>query len=409
MLEIFTLSILAILLGIIIGTITGLIPGVHPNTTIVIALPFALTYDPYLVAIFLLVTGVTNSFVTFIPSILLGAPEDDSALGVLPGHALLLQGRGYEAIYLSVVGGLGACVFSLITLPAFALIIPSVYNIVRPHTHWLLIFVITYMIFSEKSHLHAIATVLLAGILGIISLNHMDSSALFPLLTGLFALPLLRNSYKLKTTLPDKISFQVEKLSPKFLLSSISIGSLAGILAGLLPGVGSAQAAILAQEASNTSRTPQNTTDNLHNIKSFLISLGGINTADIIYSIFAIVLIGNPRSGIAVAISELIKLSIWDAVIFSVIIFITSLIAASITLNISRVAIFKIRKINYSLLAKSTFYFLWFLILAFSGVSGLIIAFFAMLIGTLPTRFNIRRTHLMGCLIIPTILFFMGI
>jgi putative membrane protein len=399
--------LLVIVLGLIVGTITGLIPGVHPNTIIVISLPFAISYPPYSVAIFLLVTGVTHSFVTFIPSILLGAPDDSTALGVLPGHSLLLQGRGYEAIYLSVIGGLGACTFSLVTLPIFAFVVPFVYNIVRPHTHWLLIFVVAYMIFKEKNSFYGFITFALAGILGIFSLNHMDSAALFPMLTGLFALPLLRNSYKTKTHMPENISFQIEKLSPRFLLSSISIGSFAGILAGLLPGVGSAQAAVLANEINNISSETDYKKE--ENTRSFLISLGGINTADIIYSIFAIILIGNPRSGIAVAISELIKISLWDAIIFSGIIFITSIIAASITLNISRIAIFKLRKINYYLLSRSTFYFLWFLIIAFSGISGLIIAFFAMLVGGLPTKLNIRRTHLMGCLILSTILFFMGI
>jgi len=394
--------LLIIILGLLIGIITGLLPGLHPNSIIPLSLPLVTIYNPFLVSIFLLVTGVTNSFVTFIPSILLGAPEDDTALGVLPGHSLLLQGRGYEAIYLSVIGGVGACLFSLTTLPIFALTIPTIYNIFRPHTHWLLIFVASYMIFKEKKIFFAFLTFLLAGFLGITSLNHMDSAALFPLLTGLFALPLLRSSYKTKTTLPSNQTTVVKKLPPRFLLSSISIGSLAGILAGLLPGIGSAQAAVLAQEASGMEQTENHT-------KSFLISLGGINTADIIYSIFAILLINNPRSGIAVAISELITPSVWDAIIFSIIILLTSLIAAFLTLKLAKLSIRKIQNINYTLLSKITFYFLWILILTFSGISGLIIAFFAMLIGKLPQKLSVRRTHLMGSLILPTIIFFITI
>jgi putative membrane protein len=408
--------IITVFLGIIIGIITGLIPGIHPNAVIPLSIPLISIYPPYYVAIFLLTTGVTNSFVTFIPSILLGAPEEDGALAVLPGHRLLLQGRGYEAIYLSVIGGVGACILSLATLPIFAIIIPTIYTIFRPHTHWLLIFVVSYMIFREsntssyRKAFHAFIVFILAGILGIISLNHMDSIALFPLLTGLFALPLLRQSYKTKTTIPESQTSEISKLPLRSLLSSISIGSLAGILAGLLPGIGSAQAAVLAQEVSNITPHQQGAIENTKdNTKSFLISLGGINTADIIYSIFAILLIGNPRSGIAVAISELIELSIWDAVIFSVIILFASLLSAFITLKLAKLFIRKIQTINYTLLSKLTFYFLWLLILAFSGISGLIIAFFAMLIGSLPQKLGVRRTHLMGSLILITILFFMGI
>jgi putative membrane protein len=311
-----------------------------------------------------------------------------------------MQGRGYEAIYLSVVGGLGACIISLVTLPLFSLIIPIIYPLLRPNTHWLLIFVASYMIFSEKKSFFALITFLLAGLLGIFSLNHIDSAALFPLLTGLFALPILRSSYKQKVVLPDKISFQVEHLSKKFLLYSASIGSLAGILAGLLPGIGSSQAAVLAQEAINTKENKKST-------RSFLMSLGGINTADIIYSLFAILLIGKARSGVAIAVNEIIQLTFNDIFLLCGVILISSIVSAAITLKISRIAILNIRKINYIKLSRSVFYFLWLLILLFSGISGILIALPAMLIGFLPQKLGIRRTHLMGCLMIPTILYFL--
>jgi putative membrane protein len=401
--------IISFILGIICGVVTGLLPGLHPNTVSLFSVSLASSFDPFIVAIFLVTTGVTNSFVIFIPSIILGAPEDDSVMSVLPGHKLLLEGRGFEAIYLSVVGGLGATFFSIGTLPLFIIIIPKIYTLIRPNTHWLLIFVATYMIFSEgkdstKKHkkiFFALITFISAGILGYFALNYSQQS-IFPLLTGLFGLPMLYTSWKQETNLPKSISFTREKLSRKFLLSSISIGSLSGIIAGLLPGIGSAQAAVLAQEATGTNETEDNT-------RSFLISIGGINTADIIYSILAILLIGNPRSGVAVAINQIIKLSPTDIIILLAVILFSSLIASFLTLRLGKFTILNIRKVNYSILCKIVFYFLWVLIFIFSGLSGIAIAFCAMLIGFLPQKLGIKRTHLMGSLMFITILFFIGI
>jgi len=46
----------------------------------------------------------STHFPWYHPSIFLGAPEADTALAVLPGHALLMEGRGEEAVRLSAIG-----------------------------------------------------------------------------------------------------------------------------------------------------------------------------------------------------------------------------------------------------------------------------------------------------------------
>ncbi|RLJ02095.1 MAG: hypothetical protein DRP10_02380, partial [Candidatus Aenigmatarchaeota archaeon] len=84
-----------LLLGILLGVIAGLIPGLHPNTIafLLISLsPFLGIETIYLIAI-LVGSEITNSFVDFIPSILFSAPEEDTALSILPGQRFLLAGR----------------------------------------------------------------------------------------------------------------------------------------------------------------------------------------------------------------------------------------------------------------------------------------------------------------------------
>ena len=184
--------LLALSLGVLLGLIAGLLPGLHPNTTIPMIIGLSSVFGPLPTAIILVSSGVINTFTNFIPSILLGAPEESTALGVLPGHKLLLEGRGYEAIKLCVVGSLGGVLFAVMTLPFFVFIIPKLYEVIRPHVHWLLISVIGYLIIEENGRyvLYAFGYFMLAGILGMVVLNSLGDFVLFPLLTGLFGLPL---------------------------------------------------------------------------------------------------------------------------------------------------------------------------------------------------------------------------
>ena len=48
--------------------------------------------------------AITHTFIDFIPSIFLGAPDEDSVLSILPGHKLLLKGYAYTGIILTLYG-----------------------------------------------------------------------------------------------------------------------------------------------------------------------------------------------------------------------------------------------------------------------------------------------------------------
>jgi len=393
--------LLALLIGILLGVIAGLLPGLHPNNTIPIILGLSFLFDPLSASIILLTSGVVNSFISFIPSILLGAPEESTVLGVLPGHKLLLEGRGFEAIKLCVVGCFGGVLFSVFSLPLFAIIIPTLYNFIRPNVHWALIFVVFYMIISEKgkNKIYSLIVFVLSGLLGLLVLNNFSDSMLFPLLTGLFGLPMLLLSIFEKTKIPEKFSFEEEKIEKKSLLSCIGIGSLAGIAAGLLPGVGSTQSTILTQQLFQRKRDE----------RSFLISIGAITSSDIVYSILSLWLIGNPRSGIAVGISNLLEVGFKEVIIFICFILISAAIATIIALQITKFSLRFLRKINYQKLCIVTFLFLFGLTILFSGFIGILVLITSLVIGLIPNKIGIKRTHMMGCLLLPTILFFLNL
>jgi putative membrane protein len=392
--------LLSFLLGTAIGVVAGLMPGLHPNNVVPIVLGLSFVFGPMPTAVLLLCTGVINSFINFIPSILLGAPEDSNALGVLPGHKLLLQGRGYEAIKLCVTGCFGGILFSVISLPLFVFLIPFLYGFIRPNVQWLLIFVVVYMVLSEsgRNRIYASFIFLLSGVLGLLVLNNLSDSMLFPLLSGLFGMPMLLMSIFEKTNLPEKFSFDEDRIERAGVLSCIGIGGLAGIVAGLLPGVGSTQSTILTQQLFQKKRDE----------RSFLISMGAITSSDIVYSVLSLWLIGNPRSGIAVGISKLVEVGVNEALLFVAFILVSASVAVVITLKFTKFALAFLKKINYQMLCLSTSVFLFALTIIFSGVIGILVLITSLSIGMITNKIEIKRTYAMGCLLLPTILFFLG-
>ncbi|MCH8905378.1 MAG: tripartite tricarboxylate transporter permease, partial [Bacteroidetes bacterium] len=126
------------------------------------------------------------------------APESSTALVVLPGHKMLAEGEGYEALKLTVVGGIVAFMLTIILLPLLKVII----KIVEPHIAFLtapvLLVMSIYFIIQEvenKKVVWAIIIYILSGVLGVIVLNGLYvKQSLFPMLSGLFGVSMLITS-----------------------------------------------------------------------------------------------------------------------------------------------------------------------------------------------------------------------
>lgn len=157
------------LLGTAAGVATGLTPGLHVNAVAAMVLAFqgglaslgaalfawaAPSPDDLLLMASALIVGnvVAHTFLDYVPSILLGAPEAETALSVLPGHRMLLQGRGMEAIRISARGSLVAALLSLVlVLPVRAVMGPPVeaYDDLRPFLSLLLLLVAALFVVAE--------------------------------------------------------------------------------------------------------------------------------------------------------------------------------------------------------------------------------------------------------------------
>lgn len=392
--------ILAFALGIIMGTITGITPGIHINLVSAILLSFSagliLQIPPLALVIFLVTIAMTHTFVDFVPSIFLGAPsEEDNALSILPGHEMLIKGKAYEAIVYTLYGSATAILVILIFSPLFYFFLPVIYEHAEKIMPLILILTSSFLIYFEKtSKIWAIFTFILAGILGLSTLTLPLKEPLLPLFTGLFGISSLITSISIKQKLPPQVISKLKsiKISKESYIKSITASILASPLCSFLPGMGSGQAAVIGSEVVGQL-----------NKKEFLILLGSINTIVTGLSFITLYSIGKARTGVAAAIGELITLNLTDIFIITGVLIFAGIISFFITLGLARIFARLISKLDYSRLSKIILVFLILINFIFSGWLGLLVLVVSTSLGLLCIYTGIRRTHLMGCLIIPAL------
>lgn len=393
-------QITAVVLGTLIGLFSGLIPGMHINTLIVFILGFshATQIDFFSISLFILAAAISQSFSGFVPSIFLGAPDDDTALAIAPGHSLLIEGKGYEALLFSVYGGLFGIVFLLVLSPLLFRALPGIYENIRPHIGILLSTIAIYMIWLEKNRFKGGLIFAMSGLLGILALNSKTNQtfAIFPLLAGLFGLSAAILSLLSVQKIP-KQSFDVE-VSKAHIAKNSFLGVIGGLLAGMLPGIGGAQSAIIVQKLARVnSRT------------GFLAIMGSINSVDVLLSVIAIYLIGNPRSGAAVAINQLLQqITAMHVVIFLIVGIVTAIIAAPATLFIGKKFNLIIETLDYKKINLLVILLLLFTSYLFAGFFGLLVCLVGSCIGLLSHFWKTKKSLLISCLMLNTILFFTG-
>ncbi|MFA7707397.1 MAG: tripartite tricarboxylate transporter permease [Candidatus Pacearchaeota archaeon] len=397
--------VFALVLGIFIGTITGLTPGIHINlvATILLSLVTAgyfVGITPIVLVVFIVSLSISHTFIDFIPTIFLGAPDEDSVLAVLPGHELLLQGEGYEAVILTLIGGIVGIFLILFFTPLFILFLPTVYNNAKIIMPFILILACFFLLYFEKNNkLWAVIIFFFAGVLGIISMNLNLKEPLLPLLTGLFGTSSLITSISKKQTLPAQVVVKLTRvdISKKSFFKSILASIIASPLCSFLPGVGSGQAAVIGSEITGDL-----------NKKEFLVLLGSINTIVMGLSFVTLYSIQKSRTGSAVAISRLLEILSPDhLIIILTAILISGILTFFLTVYLAKFFSKNISKINYNLLSIIILILITLIVIIFSGIIGILVLIVSTLLGLTCIYAGVRRTHLMGCLLLPTIFYYL--
>lgn len=408
--------VVACFLGIIIGCITGMIPGIHVNiagTILFASSTFLLSFvSPEFLCVSMVTMSIAHAMIEFVPSMLLGVPEEGTATSVLPGHKMVLQGRSKEVIRIISVGGFGAIMVTILMLPLFSIVLPCLHEVSKSFTWLILLSVSIFLTYkltnSFKSFLWALLLFILSGILGWIVFQTPISASvsLMCIFSGLFGISTILFSLNDNSIIPHQFSFYELNLDiNKY--KSIFAGGITGAILGFLPGFGPAQGTVIAQLVSGTNDNKD------EDIVNFLLATSGLNISDCLFSLMAIYIIGNPRSGIAVYMSYLIsEMSLNHLIIF----IFTSLIAVSISLvltlklgdSFSKLMAgidYKKLSIGVILLQITIIYiFIFYYQAPIFYMTLVLMTSTAM--GMLPHYLGVGKSHLMGVLIIPAILIY---
>lgn len=375
-------------IGILLGIFTGLLPGIHVNT--ISALLVSVSLDPLNFAVLVVSLSVTHVFFDFIPSIYLGAPEEETALSILPGHKMLLQGRGYEAVANSAFGALLGVMMVVLLLPFILFFMPALYGIAGPHIGFLVFLVTLFMV--RENTAKAVLVFLSSGYLGMAFLDY-DENILLPILTGLFAIPSLIESLKTETNIPiQNDEFVINK---KTVFRGSLAGVLSGVVVGILPGVGSSTAASLTSEISKE--------------EGFLASLGAIATSSALMAIISLYLIGKTRSGAAAAIKRVMDIGLNDVLLFAFVALAVGVVALACSLTTAKVFWRVLRRIKYKKLSLGVIALLAALSFWLTGLNGLFVLALSSAIGQLAPRWGLKRSLNMGVLMVPTMVYYFGI
>jgi putative membrane protein len=393
--------LLALFLGLIAGTITGLSPGIHINLVaafLTASIGYFSSIPLIVLVVFIVAMSITHTFLDFIPSIFLGAPEEDSFLSVLPGHQLLKEGKGHEAFIITIYGSLTALIIILLFTPIYILFLPKFFTAIKFAIPFILIFISLYLIFREEKPFISLVTFSLAGLLGYLTFNLPVKEPLMPLLSGLFGLSALVISLKTKSQIQKQTIKPLKeiKLKRKDFFKSLVAILISSPFCAFLPGIGSGHAATIGSEIIPQDR------------KGFLFLVGATNTIIMGLSFIAVYSIGKARSGSAAAIQEILKsISSSDLLIILAATIISGILAAIIGINLSKLCAKYISKINYALLTSITIAIIILVNLLFSNLLGIFILIIATSLGIFTISSNSRRINMMGALIIPAIIYYL--
>lgn len=398
--------LVALLCGILAGTFTGLFPGIHINLVSagLLALIAAGRFSgvaPLTFAVFVVAMAVTHTFLDFIPSVFLGAPEEDSFLAVLPGHELLRLGRGHEAVVYTLYGSLAALPVILTFTFVFVFALDWFYDIFSLIIPYVLVFVSVYLILREEEIVDALVVFFMAGFVGLFAFHLPVREPLLPLLGGLFGVSGLIVSVRSKVRLPRQRVRPLRKIRMPF--AEFWRGSLAaGLVApffSFLPGMGSGHAAVVASEFSGRMGESK---------RYFLFLVGAINTIVMALSFVTVFAIGKSRTGAAAAVYSLLgefSLSILSGLI--VVVFVSGFVAFFLGVRLSKFFSRKIARFDYGKISLGVIGLLFVMTLVLSNIYGVLVLVTATAVGVFAILSRVRRINLMGCLLLPTVLYYL--
>ena len=405
------------LLGAAIGTFSGMVPGIHVNTLAAMMLAgYPLLSDclssfipsemmPICVASCIMSASIVHSFVDYVPSVFIGAPDQDDILSALPGHSLLLEGRGMAAIRSAAIGScVGACSAILLAIPLQLMLAHGLSDYLDSITAVMLIAVITILLLHERDPLNIVwcaSMLLVSGMIGLICMD-LDipcegiltgGTLMLPMLTGLFGMPTMLQSLR-NTRIDGQNDDTVYSVGP---VPGIK-GVLTGMLTGWFPGITSTTGAILSDAV-----TPERSRE------GFISMVASIGTTAAIIMLVTLSVNGKGRSGTMIIIGEILGDSVIGVMNECFILLLLTAAFATVLGYESTIACGKfmskvIDGVDTILLNETCIILMVVLVALMTGPYGLLILIISTMAGFLPIKVGVSRVYLTGCLLIPSLL-----
>jgi putative membrane protein len=383
--------------GICLGTVSGLVPGLHANTfaLLLAATAGAVPGPRRYVGAAMLAAGVVHTFLDIVPALSLGVPDPAMAAGALPGHQLVVEGRGREALRLSAIGSASAVVLAApLALPVTAAMV-ELYPHIESHLAVVLASIAALLVATERdarAMVGACCSLAASGGLGLLFLDASVSSVLpvadilVALFAGLFGAPVLLAAIE-GDGVPAQTGTTVA--TPRRTVGLlVTVGTLCGAVVGYLPGISSAVAATLALGLTADGGP-----------RAFVVTTSGVNTATAVFALFALVALGEPRTGVLVAMERanvpLAVPSLVTAVVLA------AGAGALLVPVLGDRYLRTVGRLDPARLSLSVLAALCVLSWVFAGFVGVGAFGAATVVGHIPPSFGTRRATLMGVLLVP--------
>ncbi len=370
-----------------------------------------------------MVTGY--AMVNTIPSIFFSAPDESMIFVVLPGQTYMLQRRGYEAVILTGLGGLGGLAVLVGWTPVASRILPAIREILQPHLGWLLWAVIVYMLASEwpkgtgramavsragvgrwqrwwdgwRSLVAGLATFVLSGALGLILLYRspvpiqVAYQNLLPAFVGLFAVPWVVLNLVGRVAIPSQYTAHSVDISWLNVVQGVASGTLGGLFAAFFPVVTGGMGGFLAGQATGQ-----------RDERTFLIAQGAAKMVAYVggFLLFFVPGLHLTRGGMAWMVSTRYTATTPEQYLRATAgALAAGVVAFLLSLRLARVVMALVSRVSYRVISWATLAVLLLVVVGVTGPVGLGICAVATGIGLIPALWGARRMNAMGVLLLP--------
>jgi len=269
------------------------------------------------------------------------------------------------------------------------------YPLVTTHLPLVLGAIAGLLVVTEPGWVRRVGGVVSLGASGALGLAVLDApvagalpvaDVLVPVFSGLFGAPVLLAAIE-GNGVPPQADAAVTT-PPRTVVVLATVGTLCGAVVGYLPGVSSAVAATLALGLTSQ-RGP----------RAFVVTTSGVNTATAVFALFALVVFGDPRTGVLVALDRADVPLVLPALLAAVAI--SAVVAAMLVPRLGDHYLRRIGRLDPAKLSVGVLVGLLFLSAVFAGPLGVGIFAAATLVGHLPPTTGCRRATLMGVLLVP--------